>query len=230
MSGFSKFKQQTIDGSVFEKTAESRLAFIKKVYLYFAIALAFAFAGAVVTTTNIDIAVMVANNYLFFVIAEIGVLIATIVLRKKEPINRILFFAFTTLSGITLGPMLWRFQLANQMGTVVMALGLTVLAFAGLTTYAFTTKKDFSYLQGFLFTGLFILIGALILSFFVKSPILYTAISAGGVILFSMFILYDTHNIMKRYNQDEYIAGAIDLFLDFLNLFIYILRLLSSRD
>ncbi|MBN2694823.1 Bax inhibitor-1/YccA family protein [bacterium] len=229
MSRFKTFQQEVREGSVFESSVEARLGFIKKVYLTFLISMGVALGGSIVgMQTSLGLAVY--KNYFAFVILEVALLIGTIFLRKKEPVNRILFFSFTFVTGLTLAPMLLAFQLSGNFGLVYQALGLTVAAFGGLTAYAWTTKKDFSYLQGFLWTGLLVLIGATILSFFFKAPFFNTAIAAGGVILFSMFVLYDTHNIMKRYDESEYISGAIDLFLDFLNLFLYILRLLSSRD
>ncbi len=228
MSRFKTFQQEVREGSVFESNVESRLGFIKKVYLTFLISMGAALGGSIIgMQTSLGSAV---KNYYAFLILEVALLIGTYFLRKKEPLNRVLFFSFTFVTGLTLAPMLRSFQLGGNFGVVYQALGLSVAAFGGLTLYAWTTKKDFSYLAGFLWTGLLVLIGAMILSFFFKAAFFSTAIAAGGVILFSMFVLYDTHNIMKRYDESEYISGAIDLFLDFLNLFLFILRLLSSRD
>lgn len=226
-SRFNKFKQDTLENSVYTMSESSRLAFIKKVYAYFGASLFVAFIGAVITMKT-SFAITVYQNYFMFTILEFGSLIGLFFLRKKEPINQILLFTFTFLSGVSLGPMLAAYGISGNFDLVIQAFALTAIAFGGLTAYAWTTKKDFSYLGGFLWIGIFLLIGAMVVNLFFHSMIGNTVISMGGVILFSMFILYDTQNIMKRYSEDEYIMGAIDLFLDFLNLFLFILSLLSN--
>jgi len=224
---FDKFKQETLENSVFTMSEGSRLAFIKKVYSYFGASLFVAFIGSVIAMKT-SMGAIVYQNHFLFVILEFASLIGLFFLRKKEPVNQILLFTFTFLFGLTLGPMLLAYQISGNFNVVIQAFALTTIAFGGLTAYAWTTKKDFSYLGGFLWIGIFLLIGAMIVNIFITVPIMSTIISMFGVILFSMFILYDTQNIMKRYSEDEYIMGAIDLFLDFVNLFLFILSLLSN--
>jgi FtsH-binding integral membrane protein len=113
---------------------------------------------------------------------------------------------------------------------VVQAAGLTVLAFSSITGYAFVTKKDFSFMRGFVTTGLFVVLGGSILSIFVQSSALSFAVSAGGVLLFSGFILYDTSNIIHHHKEDEWVGAAMSMYLNVLNLFLFLLRLLSNRD
>lgn len=229
MAKFKRMKQQDIiAGSVYEKTSVERIAFLKKVYLTFAIALATASIGAFVVMKSQSLSRIFYQNHFLFTILIFALLGGTYFARKHTPINYILFLSFTTVMGMSLGPLMFAFLQSGNFDLVIQALGLTTLAFAGLTVYAWTTKKDFNYLGGFLFMGLFLLIGAIIINIFLKSSIITVAISGIGVLLFSMFILYDTQNIMKRYDETEYISGAIDLFLDFLNLFLFILQLLAS--
>ncbi len=85
---------------------------------------------------------------------------------------------------------------------------------------------------GMLTTGLVIMIvGGLLNAFLFKSPAINFLYSAGGVFLFSGFIIYDTFNILNRYPTDEYISATLSLYLDILNLFLLLLRLLGgSRD
>jgi len=226
-SRFQKFKQETLENSVYTQSETSRMAFIKKVYTYFALSLLVAFIGTIVSMKT-SVGATVYNNHFLFVILEFGSLIALFFLRKVEPINQILLFTFTFLFGLTLGPLLAQYINMGSGDVIIQALALTTIAFGGLTAYAWTSKKDFSYLSGFIYIGIFLLIGAIILNFFIQVAIMSTIISMFGVILFSMFILYDTQNIMKRYSEDEYVMGAIDLFLDFANLFLFMLSLLSN--
>ena len=224
---FNKFRQEIVETSVYNQTSESRLSFIKKVYGYFTISLLYSLFGAILSMKSLG---FVLKSGILFPIIMIVTLYALFINRKREPLNKILLFAFTFISGMSIGPMLFTFEITGNMGIVVQALSLTVIAFGGLTAYAWTTKKDFSYLRGFLITGIILLIGGILLNFFIMSSTFNLVISMFGVMLFSIFILYDTQNIMKRYSEDEYIMGAVDLYLDFLNLFLYILSILSNDD
>ncbi len=147
--------------------------------------------------------------------------------RRKPGLNVAALFAFTTVSGLTLGPVM----LVYNAGVVQEALVLTVLIFGGLTMYVMLSKRDFSFLGGFLITGLIVVIvGSLLNAFLFQSPAGEFMLAAGGVLLFSGFILYDTSNILRHYDVEDYTSATLALYLDILNLFLFLLRLLSSRD
>jgi FtsH-binding integral membrane protein len=112
------------------------------------------------------------------------------------------------------------------------AFALTAITFGGLTMYVVFSKKDFSFMSGFLMVGLItIVIGSLLNMFLFQSPMMHFMMSGVGVILFSGFILYDTSNIMRNYATDEYISATLALYLDILNLFTALLSILGlSRD
>jgi len=91
--------------------------------------------------------------------------------------------------------------------------------------------RDFSFLRGFVTTGLFVVLGGVLLSMFVQSSAISFAVAAGGVLLFSAFILYDTSQIIHHYREEEWVAAAMALYLDVLNLFLFLLQLLAGdRD
>jgi protein lifeguard len=125
---------------------------------------------------------------------------------------------------------------AAGMGYLVLeALALTLTIFTGLTLYCLLSKKDFSFMGGALYAGLICLIGASVVNLILgftggKSTGLAFLISWGGAMLFTLFILYDTSLLMHRLSPDEYIFAAINLYLDILNLFLYILQILSNRQ
>ena len=98
--------------------------------------------------------------------------------------------------------------------------------------YVVFSKKDFSFMSGFLMVGLItVIIGSLLNMFLFQSPMMHFMMSGVGVILFSGFILYDTSNIMRYYATDEYISATLALYLDILNLFTALLSILGlSRD
>jgi modulator of FtsH protease len=105
---------------------------------------------------------------------------------------------------------------------------LTVLGFTGLTSYALLSKRDFSFLGGFLSMGLWVLIGASILSFFVGGASFSLAIASVGVLLFGGYILYDTSRILRDPTNRDPVGAAIGLYLNFLNMFIFLLRIMGS--
>ena len=104
----------------------------------------------------------------------------------------------------------------------------TTIAFVGLSGYALITKKDFSFMRGALTMGFFVVLGAMFLNFFVGSNVFGLAISSVVVLLFGAFILYDTSRLLRS-GEDDAVGGAIQLYLNFLNIFLALLRILSSR-
>ncbi|MEP6755908.1 MAG: Bax inhibitor-1 family protein [Chthonomonadales bacterium] len=150
-------------------------------------------------------------------------------LKKTTGINLAIFMLYSALVGSVFGPLLMMIDKV-QPGVPAMAGTITVAVFGGLSMYAITSKKDFSYMGGFLFAGLLGLIVAGILMFIIHSPIMSLIYSMAGVLLFCGFILYDTSQIMLRLRTDEAIRGSIELYLDFLNLFLFILRILSQLN
>jgi modulator of FtsH protease len=138
-------------------------------------------------------------------------------------------FAFTAIEGLSLGPIINHYlHMENGASVVMQALGGTGAIFLVLSGYALTSKKDFSFLGGFLFTGLIVLIVASIAGMFFNVPAMQLAIAAAGVMIFSGFILYDTSRIING-GETNYVIATIELYLDILNLFLSLLRLLSNR-
>lgn len=147
-------------------------------------------------------------------------------------------FGITGLLGFGLGPMLNHYlKLPNGGELVMTALGGTALIFGALSGYVLTTKKDFSFMGGFLMTGVIVLLvaslGVVAASFFgLDVSMAFIAISAVSVLLFSGLILYDTSRIING-GETNYIMATIALYLDVYNIFTSLLHLLgfaSSDD
>ncbi len=142
-------------------------------------------------------------------------------------------FAFTGFMGYTLGPILnfsiQGFQNGTQM--VMASLGLTGLIFLSLSGYALTTRKDFSYLGGFLFVAAMVGMMASIAGIFFAIPMLYLAVSAAFVLIASGMILFQTSLIING-GETNYIMATISLYVAIYNLFLSLLQLfmmLSGR-
>lgn len=134
-------------------------------------------------------------------------------------------FAFTGLLGFGLGPIL-QYYLAVNPSIVMTALGGTGVIFLGLSAYALTTRKDFSFMAGFLMVGMFVVIGASLLGMFVNIPALSLAVSSAVILIMSGFILYQTSAIING-GETNYIMATASLFLSILNLFTALLHILG---
>ncbi len=137
-------------------------------------------------------------------------------------------FAFTGVMGAAIGPML-NYYLAMPGGPalVMQALGGTALIFFGLSAYALTTRKDFSYMGGFLMVGLLVAVVAMIANIFLAIPALSLTISAAVVMIMSGLILCDTSRIING-GETNYIRATVSLYLNIYNLFIHLLHLLTA--
>ena len=141
-------------------------------------------------------------------------------------------FAFTGLLGASIGPMLNHYlSLSGGSQIVMQALGTTALIFFALSAYVLTTRKDFSFMGGFLFVGLIAVlvcaIGMMIAGFFgVHMPLASVALSGVIALLFSGFILYDTSRIVHG-GETNYIMATTSLYLNILNLFTSLLHIIG---
>ena len=208
-------------------TTTDRLVFIKKVYSLLAMSMGTAAIGAYLGSG--PLLLLVAPNMMLFFILQVGLIFFASFAARKPGLNMIALFSFTTVSGLTLGPLLY------QVGPSIAAeaFALTAITFAGLSMYVVYSKKDFSFMSGFLMTGLIVLVvGGLLNMFFIQSGMMHFVMSGASVLLFSGFILYDTSNILRYYGTDEYVSATLALYLDVLNLFIALLSILNimGRD
>ncbi|CAH2277785.1 lifeguard 4 [Pelobates cultripes] len=157
---------------------------------------------------------------------SLGTIVALTIYRHQYPVNLYLLFGFTLLEAITVGIAVTFYEVS----VVIQAFLLTAAVFFGLTVYTFQSKRDFSKLGAGLFAGLLVLILAGFLRFFLHSETVELAIAAGGAILFCGFIIYDTHLLMHKLSPEEHILASINLYLDIINLFLHILRLLQAAN
>ena len=109
---------------------------------------------------------------------------------------------------------------------IMTALGGTGVIFLGLSAYVLTTRKDFSFLGGFLFVGFLVILGAAIANIFFAIPALSLAISAAVILIMSGFILFDTSRIIHG-GETNYLRATVGLYLNIHNLFVHLLHLLS---
>jgi len=141
-------------------------------------------------------------------------------------------FALTGFMGFILGPILNRYLgMAGGAEVVSSAFAMTALVFGGLSAYVLITRKDMSFLSGFITAGFFVLLGAVVASFFFQISGLQLAISAGFVLFSSVCILFQTSAIIHG-GERNYIMATISLYVSIYNLFISLLQLfgIMGRD
>jgi modulator of FtsH protease len=152
---------------------------------------------------------------------------------QNSPLGLVSVFAFTGFLGYTLGPILNVYAgFANGHQLIATALGGTGIIFFSLSAYALTTRKDFSFLNGFLFIATMVALLAMIVGIFFQMPAMQLLISAAFVLISSGLILFQTSAIIHG-GERNYIAATVTLFVSLYNLFLSLLNLLnafSSRD
>jgi len=137
-------------------------------------------------------------------------------------------FALTGFMGLTLGPIISMYlSIPNGDQIVMTAMGGTGVIFLGLSGYALTTRKDFSFMGGFLMVGILVAFLAGIASMFLSMPGLSLAVSAMFVLLMSGLILYQTSAIIHG-GETNYIMATVTLYISIYNLFLSLLQLLGA--
>ena len=137
-------------------------------------------------------------------------------------------FAITGLMGFGLGPILtYYLSLPNGPQIVATAFGGTGVIFLGLSGYALSSRKDFSFMGGFLIAGLLMVLVVALANIFLEIPALSLAISAVVIMLMSGFILYDTSRMVHG-GETNYILMTVSLYLNIYNIFVHLLHLLGA--
>ncbi|WP_438448096.1 Bax inhibitor-1/YccA family protein [Gorillibacterium sp. sgz5001074] len=174
--------------------------------------------------------------FLPLVVVELIMIFSAFLFRRgKRAIGMPFVFTFTFISGITLYPTIAHYASIGGTSLVLTAFSVTTGGFAALSFYAYFSKRDFSFLGGLLTIGLFTLIGFGIVGLFTGGfgGGLGLGIAVLGVLIFSGYILYDISNYKQGLAEEMVPLAVLSLYLDFINLFLYVLRLLgilSSDD
>jgi len=160
----------------------------------------------------------------------IGGIFAVQAVRHIAGLNLAALLAFGGITGMAIAPLVGIVAARSPM-LVTQAFMTTAVAFVSLTAYTFISRRDFSFLKGFVWVGLIsIIVLGLSNYFFFESPLMALGISGMGILLFSAFILYDTSNILRDYPNEEYIAAALTLYLDVFLLFQHVLAMFGMLN
>ncbi len=208
------------------RSAESVLAgntLIRNTYLLLAMTLLFSAVSA-----GVSMALNLPHpGIIITLLGYFGLLFLTYKLRNSAW-GLVSVFALTGFMGLTLGPILNAYlSLPNGHETVMMALGGTGAIFIGLSAYALTTRRDFSYMGGFLVAGILVAFLAGLGAIFFSLPGLALAVSAMFVLLMCGLILYQTSQLVNG-GETNYILATVTLYVSIYNLFTSLLHLLGA--
>ncbi|QQB73344.1 Bax inhibitor-1/YccA family protein [Fusobacterium canifelinum] len=212
--------------------------FLRKVFLYMILGIAISFGtGAYLLYFNQNLLFTLLNYYQILVIAELAMVfsISLMINKMSSGLARILFFAYSLMNGITLTVI----GLIYAPQVVFYAFMVTLTIFVVTAIYGYTTQEDLSSYRRFFMIALISLIILSIINAFMRVGILEWVITVAGVVIFTGLIAYDVNRIKwlsyqladgdSETMEKMGIIGALNLYLDFINLFIYILRIFGRK-
>jgi hypothetical protein len=213
---------------------ESQRAFMSRVYGWMFAGLAVTGLVALFTATNEALLMQVIQWRWGLIIAQLGVVFALsgMASRLSGPVAAALFLGYSVLTGLTFS-VIFLIYTSASIGNAFL---LTAGAFGAMSAFGTLTKKDLSGWSTFLFMGLIGIVIASIIQIFVQSSMMSFVLACASVIVFAGLTAYDTQKLREMHAATGYssaatisIVGALTLYLDFINLFLALLRLFGSR-
>jgi FtsH-binding integral membrane protein len=210
--------------------------FIASVYRWMALGLLVTAAVAWgIASSEAAIRFVILNRWVFFglIIAQFGLVVAlsAMVQRLSAPAAGAMFLGYSALTGATLSVILLVYTAAS----ITMAFAVTAGTFGAMSVYGTVTKRDLTSWRSFLFMGLIGVVIAGVVNVFLKSPMMDFVLACAAVVVFTGLTAYDTQKLREYARAGGAtlaaapISGALSLYLDFINLFLAILRLLGGR-
>jgi len=212
--------------------------FVRRVYNWMALGLAVtAVTALLVINSGLIYSILNPMVMLVLIVAELGIVVAlsAAIGRLQSSTALFMFFAYSFLNGLTLSTIFLIYTKASIANTFFVTAG----TFAVMSVYGYTTKRDLTSMGSFLMMGLFGVIIASFINFFFKSPAFYWLITYAGIAIFVGLTAYDAQAIKEMAyagfagSEEERkgaIIGALRLYLDFINLFLLLLRIFGRRS
>ena len=210
------------------RTGEERATLFRRTYSLVLVRVLVTMVGVSFGLSQPNLMQAVARHpFIAFFCALAPLLLAT---RKKAefPMNIGLVLLFNFVMGVMISPTLF-FYGRQQPGLIGQAAVLTIGAFGILTLYAFVSRRDFSAWGSFLIVGLWVLIGTMLLNFFFQNATVDLWLASVSVLLFSGLLIFDTWRLRNMYGPDQYVGASVQIYLDLLNIFMALLRVLGNR-
>ena len=210
------------------RTGAERATLVRRTYSLVFVSVLVTIAGAMFALSQPALLTSVAQHPWIAMIATFAPLFLALRAKDAFPANIGLVFLFAFAEGVFISPLLYVYG-QQRPGLITQAAMLTIGAFGVLTAYAFVSRRDFSAWGSFFIVGLWVVIGGMLLNLFFKNPAADLALAAITVLVFSGLLVFDTWRIRNVYGPDDYVAAAVQIYLDLLNLFLALLRILGGR-
>lgn len=213
------------------QTGAERATLVRRTYGLVFLSILVTMAGTAFAVGQPTLLSAVAQHPFIGILCVFAPLIMAQRFARDFPRNIILTFLFAFVEGVFIAPFLYIAE-RNAPGVIVQAGALTFAAFGVLTLYALLSRRDFSAWGSFLMVGLVVLILASILNRFIGGVAGSMWISAVGVMIFAGLLVFDTWRILKSgtYTQDDYVMATVSIYLDLLNMFMFIVSLLGNGN
>ena len=219
-----------------DSSADAQRAFMQRIYAWMVGGLLLTAAFVWLTISVGAITEIVFNIRWILMLAELGLVFYLSARIEKMAVStaQIMFMVYSALNGLTLSIIFFAYTL-ESISTVFL---ITAATFGATSLYGYVTKRDLSSVGSFMFMGLIGIIIASIVNIWLQSSALYFAVSVIGVLVFVGLTAWDTQKFKSMYEVELQnpeaaakisILGALNLYLDFINMFIFILRLLGNR-
>ncbi|MGH7650634.1 MAG: Bax inhibitor-1/YccA family protein [Gemmatimonadaceae bacterium] len=210
------------------RTGEERATLVRRTYSLVLVSVIVTIVGASFGLSQPQLMAAVHQYPFIAFFASIAPLLMATRKRTEFPMNIGLVFLFNFVIGVVISPALYLYG-KTQPGLIGQAAVLTIGAFGILTLYAFVSRRDFSAWGSFLMVGLWVLIGTMLLNFFFQNQAVSLWLASISVMLFSGLLVFDTWRLRNYYGPNDYVGAAVQIYLDLLNIFMALLRILGNR-
>jgi FtsH-binding integral membrane protein len=210
------------------RTGEERATLVRRTYSLVLVSVLVTMVGTSFALSQQSLMMAVAQHPFIAFFATLAPLIAAGRTKAQFPMNIGLVLLFNFAMGVMISPTIFIYG-NRQPGLIGQAAVLTIGAFGILTLYAFVSRRDFSAWGSFLIVGLWVLIGTMLLNFFFQNAMVDLWLASVAVLLFSGLLVFDTWRLRNFYGPDEYVGAAVQIYLDLLNMFMAVLRVLGNR-
>jgi FtsH-binding integral membrane protein len=225
--GFSRFEPIQAPGLVL--TGTQRATLVRRTYSLVFGCVLLTMGGTWFALQNEGIMIRAAQHpIVMFIISFIPLWAAQALRNISAPQRMGLVALFSGLMGVMISPAIFVAQ-QSAPGIVAQAGILTGSAFAVLTTYVWLSRRDFSAWGSFFMVGFWVLFATSLLNIFFQNQTVHLWIAAVGVVIMSGLLIFDTWRLKNAYDPDEYVVAAVRIYVDLLNMFMFILSLLSGR-
>ncbi|MBK8250615.1 MAG: Bax inhibitor-1/YccA family protein [Gemmatimonadetes bacterium] len=211
------------------RTGAERATLVRRTYTLVFASVLVTMAGVWFAMGQPRIMEAVIRHPIITMLCTLAPLFIAMKMRNAFPANLGLVFLFTFVEGIAISPIVYLYSKTNP-ALIGQAGILTGSTFGALTVYAWLSRRDFSAWGSFFMIGVWVLIATSLLNLFFQNETASLWISGATVMVFGGLLVFDTWRIRNLYGPDDYVAAAVNIYLDLLNMFLAILHLLGGRS